>query len=73
MHIPEIVGQDEALRLLDREMASGGRMSHAYLLWGGPRGGSGKMALAKRVALAANCMNCGGGGMQPETDLSAAG
>ncbi|HHY62601.1 MAG TPA: DNA polymerase III subunit gamma/tau, partial [Firmicutes bacterium] len=54
MHIPEIVGQDEALRLLDREMASG-RMSHAYLLWG-PRG-SGKMALAKRVALAANCMN----------------
>ncbi len=58
MHIPEIVGQDEALRLLDREMASG-RMSHAYLLWG-PRG-SGKMALAKRVALAANCMNCGAG------------
>jgi DNA polymerase-3 subunit delta' len=53
MHIPEIVGQDEAVRLLDREMASG-KMSHAYLLWG-PRG-SGKMTLAKRLALAANCI-----------------
>lgn len=53
MHIPEIVGQDEAVRLLGREMASG-KMSHAYLLWG-PRG-SGKMALAKRLALAANCI-----------------
>lgn len=53
MHIPdEIVGQGEAVRLLGREMASG-KMSHAYLLWG-PRG-SGKMALARRLALAANC------------------
>jgi len=56
MRLPEIIGQDDAMRILDAEIRSG-TMSHAYLLWG-PRG-SGRTLLARRLALAANCSRAG--------------
>ena len=52
MRLPEILGQDDAMRILNAEIQSG-TMSHAYLLWG-PRG-SGRTLMARRLALAANC------------------
>ncbi|MGI6130617.1 MAG: ATP-binding protein [Bacillota bacterium] len=52
MRLPDILGQDDALRILDAEIRSG-TMSHAYLLWG-PRG-SGRTLVARRLALAAGC------------------
>ncbi len=52
MRLPDILGQDEAMRVLDAEIRSG-TMSHAYMLWG-PRG-SGRTLIARRLALAANC------------------
>ncbi len=52
MQLPDRLGQDDAMRVLDAEIRSG-TMSHAYLLWG-PQG-SGRTLVARRLALAANC------------------
>lgn len=52
MEVPEIVGQDEAIQILDRELTSE-KVSHAHLLWG--PSGSGKTLLARRFVLALNC------------------
>ena len=52
MPVAEVLGQQEAIRLLDVELTSG-LLSHAYMIWG--PSGSGKMALARGLALAANC------------------
>lgn len=51
-HFPDLVGSDE---MKDRigETVARGRLSHAYLIEG--RRGSGKRALALRLAAAANC------------------
>lgn len=53
MRLPDILGQDGAVRVLDAQIRSG-LLAHAYMLWG-PRG-SGRTLMARRLALAANCL-----------------